>query len=108
MAFRMAPAFGLFAAMTLAVAACVPAPQNNTTAKAVSRPAAPAAVRGDDAMPRSQLVQIQAYLQALGYLRGRPDGVVGSRTRVAITKYQRTSGLTPDGYATLALLRRLR
>ena len=36
------------------------------------------------------------------------DGVIGPKTRVAIRQFQREIGEVPDGFATLALLTRLR
>lgn len=42
---------------------------------------------------------LQKQLILLGYLNDTADGVFGSRTRAAVTAYQRTNGLTPDGIA---------
>jgi lytic murein transglycosylase len=51
---------------------------------------------------------LQNLLTARGYDPGEVDGVVGPRTRNAIRRFQREIGEVPDGYATMALLTRLR
>jgi AcrR family transcriptional regulator len=43
-----------------------------------------------------------------GFDPGDNDGVIGPKTRVAIRQFQREIGEVPDGFATLALLTRLR
>jgi membrane-bound lytic murein transglycosylase B len=51
---------------------------------------------------------LQNRLAAHGYDPGEVDGVIGPKTRVAIRQFQREIGEVPDGFATLALLNRLR
>ncbi|WP_439815387.1 peptidoglycan-binding domain-containing protein [Zavarzinia sp. CC-PAN008] len=54
-----------------------------------------------------EIVIIQERLNAAGYPVGRPDGVVGERTRAAIRDFQADNGLEPDGVPSTALLERL-
>lgn len=51
---------------------------------------------------------LQSALAARGYDPGPVDGVVGSRTRAALRAWQKAEGLPADGFATVALLARLR
>lgn len=55
-------------------------------------------------LSNTQVRQLQAGLNALGYGSGTPDGIVGPNTRSGIRAFQRHHGLTADGYPTLALL----
>jgi hypothetical protein len=50
---------------------------------------------------------IQRSLTALGHSPGPVDGIIGPRTRAAIKSYQRSQGLTVDGFATQGLVARL-
>lgn len=59
-------------------------------------------------LSREQVETMQAYLGALGYDPGTPDGIVGSRTRGAIRAYQKAAGLPADGHPSAALLEHLR
>ena len=59
-------------------------------------------------LKRSERRELQVLLLRKGYDVGEPDGKVGPRTRAAIRAYQRQSGLAADGYASGALLSRLR
>lgn len=59
---------------------------------------------GDRAMSRSEVLELQRRLNALGYNAGKPDGMVGPATRGAVKAYQKAAGLPPDGYPTPALL----
>lgn len=47
----------------------------------------------------SEVTQIQQKLSELGFYSGAKDGVYGSQTRDAVTAFQRSVGLTPDGIA---------
>lgn len=55
----------------------------------------------------SQIRRIQAKLKQMGYDVGEIDGMVGDSVRSALRGYQESKGLTPDGYATLPLLKRI-
>ena len=52
--------------------------------------------------------RIQKELAALGYDPGPPDGVLGTRTRTAIRKYQSQKGLDADGEPSKQLLSHIR
>jgi lytic murein transglycosylase len=58
----------------------------------------------DPVLSRSQRIELQNALAALGYDVGEADGVIGSRTVEAINRFQRASGMQPDGYASQRLL----
>lgn len=51
--------------------------------------------------------QVQERLAELGYDPGPPDGVLGPRTRQAITAFQHDRGLPVDGVVTIRLRRAL-
>ena len=59
------------------------------------------------ALTRSQLLTLQAALNARGFDSGTPDGMVGPATQRGIRQYQRSLGLPADGYPTPDLLQRL-
>ncbi|MBI5717423.1 MAG: lytic murein transglycosylase [Burkholderiales bacterium] len=59
------------------------------------------------ALTRTQLMALQTALNERGFDSGTPDGMVGTATRSAIRRYQRSVGLPADGYPTLELLQRL-
>lgn len=48
-------------------------------------------------MSGTDVMEIQALLQKLGYDPGPPDGIFGPRMRAAVVSFQRNFGLTPDG-----------
>lgn len=55
----------------------------------------------------SEVTAIQTRLKELGYFNDNVDGIFGSRTKAALTAFQRDRGLTADGIAgknTLAAL----
>lgn len=52
--------------------------------------------------------EIQRELLGLGYKIGKPDGVIGSKTRAAIRAFQRKVGLPVDGEVSSSLIRHLR
>ena len=56
---------------------------------------------------RQRLQQLQHNLNRLGFRAGKPDGMVGGRTRQAIRDYQRARGITADGYPAPALISRV-
>jgi membrane-bound lytic murein transglycosylase B len=59
-------------------------------------------------LSRTDRVELQALLAQRRYDVGEADGVIGRRTREAIRAYQRSVGMPPDGFATIALLQSLR
>jgi peptidoglycan hydrolase-like protein with peptidoglycan-binding domain len=44
--------------------------------------------------------ELQRLLNRLGYGAGRPDGVIGARTRDAIREFERARGMEVRGRAT--------
>ena len=64
--------------------------------------------RGDKPLSRSQKIEMQERLTAMGYDTKGVDGIIGPDTRDAIRAFQRSRGMTPDGYENAALLDALR
>ncbi len=62
---------------------------------------------GDRPLREIQVRRLQARLRKLGYDVGEIDGKVGEALRSAVRAYQERNGLSPDGYANLALLKRI-
>jgi membrane-bound lytic murein transglycosylase B len=52
----------------------------------------------DSALTKAQRVELQARLSKRGYDLGKPDGVIGPKTRAALMDFQAKAGLTPDGF----------
>ncbi len=63
--------------------------------------------RDQQALTRSQIQALQTALNAQGFDTGVPDGVVGPATQAGVRQYQRSQGLSADGYPTQDLLQRL-
>ena len=61
----------------------------------------------DRPLGQDQVRRLQARLKQMGYDPGEIDGMVGDALRSAVRAYQARHGLTPDGYADLALLKRI-
>jgi membrane-bound lytic murein transglycosylase B len=59
-------------------------------------------------LSRTDKLDMQNLLLARGYDPGDVDGVIGPQTRAAIRQFQREVGEVPDGFATVALLAKLR
>jgi membrane-bound lytic murein transglycosylase B len=59
-------------------------------------------------LDRTSRIALQNALTALGYATGSNDGVMGRRTRQSIREYQKARGLPADGFASGALLARIR
>lgn len=59
-------------------------------------------------LSRAQVEEMQSLLVDLGFDPGKPDGVVGSKTRDALRAFQRQAKMAPDGYPTPELLDGLR
>lgn len=53
---------------------------------------------GNVPLTRSQTLELQAALNALGYDSGQPDGLAGPQTRRALRNFQRANRLDADGY----------
>lgn len=64
-----------------------------------------ASVEASIGLNRSQRIQIQRQLTALGYPTGGADGLWGSRTRAAIGKWQKANKLAITGYVTARQVR---
>lgn len=63
---------------------------------------------GEKPLSTAQVREIQSNLQRLGFNVGAIDGMIGEQVQGAIRAYQRRNGLVADGYATHALLARMR
>lgn len=59
-------------------------------------------------LTRNERVRVQQRLIGLGYLNGRADGVFGSATRNALSRWQGDNGLKQSGYLTAEQVRTLR
>lgn len=92
---------------------------NNATSYALAVATLADAIAGRDAIhqpwPRDQapltredVRTLQQRLNEAGYSVGAADGIMGPNTRAGLRAFQRDQGLTPDGFATQALLDRLR
>ncbi|PWC98473.1 lytic murein transglycosylase [Azospirillum sp. TSO5] len=64
--------------------------------------------REEQALSRDERIDLQQRLAALGMDPGAADGIVGANTRNAVRRFQASVGEIPDGFATKALLERLR
>jgi lytic murein transglycosylase len=64
--------------------------------------------RHERVLSRSERVELQQHLARMGYDVGHPDGRLGGKTRTALRAFQRRSGATPDGFASVSVLTALR
>lgn len=64
--------------------------------------------RNDRPLSTSERKEIQQRLRAKGFYDDEIDGLFGSGTMEAVVAYQRSIGVTPDGYPTSILLDQLR
>ena len=64
--------------------------------------------RGDRALSAEEKRDMQRRLTARGFSTNGIDGKIGPDTITAIRRFQQSSGLVPDGYASAELLDRLR
>jgi membrane-bound lytic murein transglycosylase B len=64
--------------------------------------------RGERELSRTEKIEMQERLTARGFDTGATDGVIGPNTIAAVRAYQASQGMTPDGFATAALLAGLR
>ena len=62
----------------------------------------------DVSLGEREVRDLQTRLHKLGYDVGEVDGKVGEMLSAALRAYQEANGLPPDGYPTLALLRKMR
>jgi lytic murein transglycosylase len=59
----------------------------------------------DPGLSRADRRELQTLLMRRGYdLDGKADGVIGTKTKQAISDFQAKSGLTPDGRASVSVL----
>jgi membrane-bound lytic murein transglycosylase B len=64
--------------------------------------------RYERVLTRDERLELQQLLSRHGYDVGDPDGHLGSKTRSAIRDFQAKVGQVPDGFASAAVLDRLR
>ncbi|MDO5614024.1 MAG: lytic murein transglycosylase [Paracoccus sp. (in: a-proteobacteria)] len=64
--------------------------------------------RADRPLSTSEREEIQRRLAQRGFYQGEIDGLFGSATMEAVSAFQRSIGVTPDGYPTSILLGQLR
>jgi lytic murein transglycosylase len=64
--------------------------------------------RYERVLSRDERLELQQHLARYGYDVGEPDGQVGAKTRAAIRQFQAQVGQVPDGFASNAVLQRLR
>jgi membrane-bound lytic murein transglycosylase B len=71
-------------------------------------PIAQAWPRDERVLTREERLELQQHLARNGFDVGEPSGRLGIKTRSAIRDFQARSGLVPDGFASVAILERLR
>jgi len=64
--------------------------------------------RDERVLTRAERLELQQHLARHGFDVGQPSGRLGLKTRIAVRDFQARSGLVPDGFATVAILERLR
>jgi lytic murein transglycosylase len=64
--------------------------------------------REERVLSRAERLELQQHLARHGFDVGEPSGRLGNKTRIAVRDFQARSGLVPDGFATVAILERLR
>jgi len=64
--------------------------------------------RQERVLSRAERLELQQLLVRRGFYRGEPDGQFGGETRKALREYQASIGAPADGFATAAMLERLR
>ncbi|MBF6058237.1 MULTISPECIES: lytic murein transglycosylase [Thiomicrorhabdus] len=60
--------------------------------------------KDDSGLDLAEVKQIQSLLNEAGYDAGKPDGIIGSKTRGALRAYQMDKGLPADGYPSMRML----
>ncbi|MFN3891691.1 MAG: lytic murein transglycosylase [Beijerinckiaceae bacterium] len=99
--FRVIRSYNMSQAYMLAVALL-------STRIAGGGPLAGSWPKGEKPLSTAQAKEIQRNLQRLGFNVGEIDGRIGEQVQGAIRAYQRKHGMVADGYATHALLERMR
>ncbi|HWF96365.1 MAG TPA: lytic murein transglycosylase [Xanthobacteraceae bacterium] len=64
--------------------------------------------RYERVLTRDERLELQQQLASHGFDVGSPDGQLGGRTRAALRQFQAQIGFVPDGFASAAILDRLR
>jgi lytic murein transglycosylase len=64
--------------------------------------------RQERVLTRAERYELQQHLAARGYDVGEPDGRLAGKTRNALRQFQSSVGHVPDGFASAAILERLR
>jgi lytic murein transglycosylase len=64
--------------------------------------------RYERVLTRTERLELQQHLARHGFDIGEPDGQVGGKTRAAIREFQARVGQVPDGFASTAVLEKLR
>jgi len=64
--------------------------------------------RYERVLTRDERLELQQQLASHGFDVGTPDGQLGGRTRAALRQFQAQIGSVPDGFASAAVLERLR
>jgi len=64
--------------------------------------------RHEPVLTRDERRELQELLNRRGYNTGEPNGRIGPKTRAAVRDFQASVGLVPDGFASAAILARLR
>lgn len=64
--------------------------------------------REERVLTRAERLELQQHLNRHGFDVGEPNGRLGNKTRIAVRDFQARSGLVPDGFASAAILERLR
>jgi peptidoglycan hydrolase-like protein with peptidoglycan-binding domain len=95
----------LASAGTALVAGCTPPPQQQPTQVAAVDQSWP---DRDERLSTRERREVQRLLRSLGYEPGGIDGVVGARTREAISDYQAATRRRADGVVSSELLASLR
>jgi lytic murein transglycosylase len=64
--------------------------------------------RDERVLSRAERLELQQRLAGRGFDIGEPNGRLGAKTRAAVRDFQARNGLVPDGFASAAILERLR
>ena len=64
--------------------------------------------RHERVLNRTERYELQQLLARRGFRVGEPDGRLGGQTRTALRDFQTSIGHVPDGFASAAMLERLR